>query len=692
MSRQETLHLHLFLLALLSLSLLFSQTRSAIIETKSTSDICPSYVCGGVLIKYPFWYNGSSTPNPHCGYPSFGLSCSDDNKTTLKVSTDTYNVAGINYETKTLSLIDADVLTGNAICPRAKHNVTLTSAPQLRSSDSTKNLTFFFDCSTHFFLYLSSDYPSVLVSTKYTNLSCLASGGNQTLVFETDKIPEGLDWHRDCEAKVVTTVMEEAITNVFSRTDGFAGALRNGFELDWGGIGDCVGCEESGGYCAYSSNSTTDFFCFCEDGKSGNRCSGVSTCGLILVVPILSFFLRRKFFSSNSIGYWKTNAESLEECLKNFGSMAPTRYKYSDIKKITNVFKDKLGQGGYGGVYKGTLIDGRLVAVKVLTESKGNGEEFTNEVVSITRTSHVNIVTLLGFCIEGPKRALVYEFMPNGSLEKFIYDDDDDDDEALVENHPRLGFERLYQIALGIARGLEYLHRGCNTRIVHFDIKPHNILLDEDFRPKISDFGLAKLCPRQESILSMTGARGTVGYIAPEVFSRNFGVVSHKSDVYSYGMMVLEMVGRRKNVSVKADHTSEIYFPHWIYKRLEIEEGLGLLGIKSDAEEEIAKKMILVGLWCIQTDPAKRPPMDKVLDMLARSIESLQIPPKPFLYSPPRSPTDSPTVRDEEDSATTSISTPIIEEMSESQEIDLLNSVKTSRSHSRSQHGFSLAI
>ncbi|XP_031261812.1 PR5-like receptor kinase [Pistacia vera] len=194
---------------------------------------------------------------------------------------------------------------------------------------------------------------------------------------------------------------------------------------------------------------------------------------------------------------------------------------------MTNSFRDKLGEGGYGGVYKGKLLDGRNVAVKVLKEAKGNGEEFINEVASISRTSHVNIVALLGFCFEGSKRALVYEFMPNGSLEKFIY-------EKSMETNQKLTWENLYQIAVGIAQGLEYLRRGCSTRILHFDIKPHNILLDEEFCPKISDFGLAKICLKKESIISLTGTRGTIGYIVPEVVSRNFGEVSHKSDVYSY--------------------------------------------------------------------------------------------------------------------------------------------------------------
>ena len=327
--------------------------------------------------------------------------------------------------------------------------------------------------------------------------------------------------------------------------------------------------------------------------------------------------------------------QNIEEFVRNYGSQAPKRYSYSNVKKMTNSFKDKLGQGGYGGVYKGKLGDGHLVAVKVLNTSKGNGDEFINEVASISRTSHVNIVRLLGFCFEGGKKALIYEFMSNGSLENFL----GSENPLKVSKH--LGWEKLYQIAVGIARGLEYLHCGCRTKILHFDVKPHNILLDQDFSPKISDFGLAKLCPPKESIISMSAARGTIGYVAPEVFCRNFGQVSHKSDVYSYGMMVLEMVGGKQNVNGTVDHTSETYFPHWIYKHLERQEDLGLEGIENKEETEITRKMIVVGLWCIQTNPSHRPCMSKVIEMLEGSIEALQTPPKPFLSSPPRFPINS---------------------------------------------------
>ncbi|KAL3352079.1 hypothetical protein AABB24_020266 [Solanum stoloniferum] len=321
----------------------------------------------------------------------------------------------------------------------------------------------------------------------------------------------------------------------------------------------------------------------------------------------------------------KKEDHNVEAFQRQYGSLASTAYSYSDIKKMTNSFKEKIGEGGYGGVYKGNL-NGHPVAVKILKETKGNGEEFINEVASISRTSHVNIVTLLGFCLNRKEKALIYEFMPNGSLDKHIYNQDSN-----------MGWELLYKIALGIARGLEYLHRGCNSRILHFDIKPHNILLDEDFCPKISDFGLAKLSTRKESIMSTLEARGTIGYIAPEVFSRNFGGVSHKSDVYSYGMMVLEMVGGRKNYSAERSHNSEIYFPRWAYQRILLDEELIIRDTMINEEEEIAKKMILVGLWCIQTDPLQRPAIGKVIEMLEGSLEVMQMPPKPFICSPSQS-------------------------------------------------------
>uniref|UniRef100_A0A2P2MVU6 non-specific serine/threonine protein kinase n=1 Tax=Rhizophora mucronata TaxID=61149 RepID=A0A2P2MVU6_RHIMU len=206
----------------------------------------------------------------------------------------------------------------------------------------------------------------------------------------------------------------------------------------------------------------------------------------------------------------------------------PVRYSYSNIKKMTGNFKDKLGEGGFGSVFKGKLRSGRLAAIKLLGQSKGNGEDFISEVATIGRIHHTNVVQLIGFCVEGSKRALVYEFMPNGSLNGYIFPG---------KETVSLSWEMLYKISLGVARGIEYLHRGCDMQILHFDIKPHNILLDANFLPKVSDFGLAKLYPRNDSIVSLTVARGTIGYMAPELFYKNIGRVSHKADVYSFEML-----------------------------------------------------------------------------------------------------------------------------------------------------------
>lgn len=183
-------------------------------------------------------------------------------------------------------------------------------------------------------------------------------------------------------------------------------------------------------------------------------------------------------------------------------------------------------------------------------------------------------------------------------------------------------------MALSIARGVDYLHRGCEMRILHFDIKPHNILLDRDFTPKISDFGLAKLHPKANSMILLSAARGTIGYMAPELISRSFGVISHKSDVYSFGMLLMEMAAGRRNVTPGAQNSSQRYYPSWIYDRLNQPEVMEATEPSEIGEAEM--KLYKVGLWCIQMRPADRPSMTKVVEMLEGDVNALQMPPKPF--------------------------------------------------------------
>ncbi|KAM3691166.1 hypothetical protein ACJW31_09G174800 [Castanea mollissima] len=336
--------------------------------------------------------------------------------------------------------------------------------------------------------------------------------------------------------------------------------------------------------------------------------------GAPFVVAFLIYKWRRRHLSMY---------DAVEEFLQSQNNLMPIRYSYSQIKKMTKGFEDKLGEGGYGSVFKGKLQSGHFVAIKMLGESKANGQDFISEVATIGRIHHSNVVQLIGFCAEGPRRALIYEFMPNGSLDKYIF---------IQEGRILLSIEKTYEISLGVARGIEYLHRGCDMQILHFDIKPHNILLDEKFTPKVSDFGLAKLYPTDNSIVSLTAARGTLGYIAPELFYKNIGGVSYKADVYSFGMLLLEMTSKRKNFNEFADHSSQIYLPTWAYDQ--VSKGNEIL--MEDVEEEekkIVKKMIMVALWCIQMKPSDRPSMNKVVEMLEGEVECLQMPSKPFLSS-----------------------------------------------------------
>ncbi|GKV31329.1 hypothetical protein SLEP1_g40025 [Rubroshorea leprosula] len=332
--------------------------------------------------------------------------------------------------------------------------------------------------------------------------------------------------------------------------------------------------------------------------------------GLSILIAVIVYKVRRRHLSVD---------DTIEEFLQKHNNFLPVKYSYSEIKKMTRGFKDKLGEGGYGSVFKGKLRSGNLAAIKLLAKSKANGQDFINEVATIGRVHHVNVVRLIGFCVEGSKRALLYDFMPNGSLDKLIFSG---------ENNTSLTCQRMFEIALGVARGIEYLHRGCEMQILHFDIKPQNILLDENFNPKISDFGLAKLYPRDDSIVSLTAARGTLGYMAPELFYKNIGGISYKADVYSFGMLLMEMVGRRRNLNAFADHLSQIYFPKWIYERFDQGEDIEL-GDVTDFEKNVVRKMAIVALWCIQMKPVIRPSMTKVLEMLESEVELLEMPPKP---------------------------------------------------------------
>ncbi|KAK3443536.1 hypothetical protein EUGRSUZ_B03650 [Eucalyptus grandis] len=293
-------------------------------------------------------------------------------------------------------------------------------------------------------------------------------------------------------------------------------------------------------------------------------------------------------------------------------------FTYQELKEATDGFKEELGRGAFGAVYKGVLgsNDTNFFAVKVLEKKTGDAEnEFEREVSAIGQTNHKNLVQLLGFCNEGQHRLLVYEFMSNGTLADFLF------------SASRPSWYKRIEIACGVARGLAYLHDDCTRQIIHCDIKPQNILLDDSLSPKISDFGLAKLLMADQT-RTTTGVRGTRGYLAPEWF-RNMPI-SGKVDIYSFGIVLLELICCRKHYELEVENEAQRVLVDWVYDCYA--EGKVHLLVESDEEAMSDKKrverFVMTAMWCIQEDPAFRPSMKKITQMLEGAVE-VSVPPDP---------------------------------------------------------------
>ncbi|KAJ4729927.1 S-receptor-like serine/threonine-protein kinase [Melia azedarach] len=291
-------------------------------------------------------------------------------------------------------------------------------------------------------------------------------------------------------------------------------------------------------------------------------------------------------------------------------------FAYKDLQSATKNFSERLGGGGFGSVFKGVLPNSSVIAVKKLQSINQGEKQFRAEVSTIGSIQHVNLVRLRGFCSEGARKLLVYDYMPNGSLDSHLFHEKD----SKVPD-----WKTRYKIVLGTARGLAYLHEKCRDCIIHCDIKPENILLDAEFCPKVADFGLAKLVGREFSRV-LTTIRGTRGYLAPEWIS---GVaITVKADVYSYGMMLFEVISGRRNFEQSGDGKAN-FFPTWVASQMT--EGGNVLSLldsrlegKADVEE--LSRICKVACWCIQDDETRRPSMGQVVQILEGVLEVTQSP------------------------------------------------------------------
>ncbi|XP_039043939.1 rust resistance kinase Lr10-like [Hibiscus syriacus] len=402
----------------------------------------------------------------------------------------------------------------------------------------------------------------------------------------------------------------------------------SGFRMRWSV--ECRNCRAKGRGCVYKS-ADTDFLFKCEAEYDYYAdlvyiytvLAAMSLAALIgfirfILLPLVIFaFLLHKYLSTrNKIDYGREEPSQIQQ------PFSPERFNYTDILSMANNFKDKLGQGCFGTVYKGRLPSDHAIVVKKLESIKVGEDHFINVVSIIGQIQHPNFVPNLGFCSEGSKHVLVNQYMPNGSLDKYIFTDGG--------NPGLFSWEKIWEIVVETGRGIELLHGRSDGGIAHLNIKPQNILLDENLRPRISDFGLSILYPKKQDFMPFYGRSETMGYMAPELMiSRDFKAMSCKSDVYSFGMIMLEMACRRRHVDVDAINSSKVHFPTWVYELNE----RGDLEFENLTESDavIARKLFVIGLWCTQTPPSDRPSMTRVLEMLQRNLHDLEMPPKPVL-------------------------------------------------------------
>ncbi|CAL9231370.1 unnamed protein product [Arabidopsis halleri] len=364
---------------------------------------------------------------------------------------------------------------------------------------------------------------------------------------------------------------------------------------------------------SYPSNSNNN------DSKSG-KSHGLRQ--KVLVIPIVVGMLVLVALLGMLLYYNVDRKRTLKRAAKNSLILcdSPVSFTYRDLQNCTNNFSQLLGSGGFGTVYKGTVAGETLVAVKRLDRALSHGErEFITEVNTIGSMHHMNLVRLCGYCSEDSHRLLVYEYMINGSLDKWIFSSE--------QTANLLDWRTRFEIAVATAQGIAYFHEQCRNRIIHCDIKPENILLDENFCPKVSDFGLAKMMGREHSHV-VTMVRGTRGYLAPEWVSNR--PITVKADVYSYGMLLLEIVGGRRNLDMSYA-AEDFFYPGWAYK--ELTNGTTLKAVdkrlQGVAEEEEVLKALKVAFWCIQDEVSMRPSMGEVVKLLEGSSDEVNLPPMP---------------------------------------------------------------
>ncbi|CAH8360152.1 unnamed protein product [Eruca vesicaria subsp. sativa] len=336
----------------------------------------------------------------------------------------------------------------------------------------------------------------------------------------------------------------------------------------------------------------------------------------LLLVAVFSFWAKRKKTTS-----YETEPLADGDDITTAGSL---QFDFKAIEAATDKFSEsnKLGQGGFGQVYKGTFPSGVQVAVKRLSKTSGQGErEFENEVVVVAKLQHRNLVKLLGFCLEGEEKILIYEFVPNKSLDYFLFAD------SMMQS--QLDWKKRYKIVGGIARGILYLHQDSRLTIIHRDLKAGNILLDANMNPKVADFGMARIFGIDQTEANTRRVVGTYGYMSPE-YAR-YGQFSMKSDVYSFGVLVLEIISGKKNRSL---YQMDGIAGNLTWRLWSNGSPLELVdpSFQDNYQTNEITRCIHIALLCVQEEAEDRPTMSAIVQMLTSSSIALAVPRPPGFF------------------------------------------------------------
>ncbi|XP_060672882.1 LEAF RUST 10 DISEASE-RESISTANCE LOCUS RECEPTOR-LIKE PROTEIN KINASE-like 2.8 isoform X1 [Ziziphus jujuba] len=571
------------------------------------------FECGSIRVGYPFW--GSNRPK-QCGYPDFQLTCPAANVTLLSIFSEDYRVLKIDEDAGTMDAVRNEYRTDVCLDGQTQpKNTTIQQSGLFTYNSDTEELRLFYSCNSQLGAIWPNHFNCSSSINYYFTQAQIATQNAQGNLRTGPTVIESL--LGSCAQNVLVpifktqaTILQSANMTALPIADVIT-AVSTGFRSSWNATirAQCDSCltQSSTNRCGFSttSNELTCYEALGGSPGSNNKLSvgegiavGAGGLAVIIIGLCICFFLQRRKKRT------MVAKEEEEDYLDHVPGM-PERFSFEDLKAMTQNFHNKLGEGGFGIVFEGTLSNGMKVAVKRLDGLRQIKKSFLAEVATIGSIHHVNLVRMIGFCVEKSHRLLVYQYMRNGSLDKWIFH---------KTYELLLSWQQRKKIILDIAKGLSYLHEDCRQKIIHLDIKPENILLDEDFNGKLSDFGLSKLIERDQSQV-VTTMRGTPGYLAPEWLG---SAITEKVDVYSFGIVIMEIVCGRRNVD-RSQPEEAMHLLALFKQKCEENQLVGLIDkccVDMRSHEVEVVNMMKVAAWCLQSDFVKRPSMSMVVKVL----------------------------------------------------------------------------